>query len=109
MHISLICQTIAYVGRFIDNITIGLDEDSSVDQSFDVLAEQMKTQCQVSGSVQILFETFGYINLASYLFLMRHSVAHATADLKCFRIKLTVFSIGMTFFCYFCILLGPKI
>ena len=47
--------------------------------------------------------------MATYLFLLRYSVAHATADLKCLRLKLTVFSIGMTFLCWLLILTGPKI
>lgn len=105
MHISLVCQTIAYVGRCFDEATIAVDRN----ESFEALAERTKTHCQVSGSIQILFETFGYINLATYLFLLRHSVAHATADLKCVRIKLTAFSVGTSFICWLCILLGPKI
>lgn len=109
MHISLVCQTIAYVLRSIDMMTISLNSEEESQKSFSELSEEERVHCQISGSLQILFETFGYINLATYLFLLRHSVAHATADHKCVRIKLTVFSVGISILCWLCILAGPKI
>ena len=63
----------------------------------------------MSGSIQILFETFGYINLATYLYLLRKSVANVTADLQLIRIKLFLFSFLTTILAWLCIFYGPKI
>ena len=63
----------------------------------------------MSGSIQILFETFGYINLATYLYLLRKSVANVTADLQLIRIKLFLFSFLTTILAWLCIYYGPKI
>ena len=63
----------------------------------------------MSGSIQILFETFGYINLATYLYLLRKSVANVTADLQLIRIKLFLISFLTTILAWLCIFYGPKI
>lgn len=87
MHVSMICQTIACIGRLADMQTI---EDKTVEGETNIheISANLSGYCNLSGTLQILFETFGYINLATYLFLLRHSVSNATADLKCLRIKL---------------------
>ena len=105
MHTSLLCQTIAYSLRCLDMASI------SYDKEIHISALQIKedSYCSMSGSIQILFETFGYILLASYLFLLRSSVTNATADLGCLRIKLLCIAISLTLVAWLGILKGPKI
>lgn len=104
MHVSLMCQTVAYVGRWTDLVTI-----DSQDKTFEELQMENAQYCKFSGSLQIIFETFGYVNLASYLFLLRHSVSNATADLSGLRLKLFLSCLGITLVAWLCILAGPKI
>ena len=105
MHVSMFCQTVAYVGRWTDLAYIQVEEG----EEFGEVEARYSGYCKVSGSIQILFETFGYIMLASYLFLLRQSVSHATADLSCLRIKLLGGGLTITFLAWIIILTGPKI
>ena len=86
MHISMMSQTIAYIGRCSDMAFIQVSQGAGTD--FANVSDEYSGYCAISAQVQILFETFGYINMASYLFLLRHSVTNATANLTCLRIKL---------------------
>ena len=105
LHVSLLCQTVAYIGRCADMATISFDNNVNID----VLQISEESYCDWSGSLQILFETFGYILLATYLYLLRSSVTNATADLKCLRVKLQVFAFSTTFAAWLLIMKGPKL
>lgn len=105
MHISLLCQTIAYIAKCMDMLVISFNKSTHIS----ALQVRDETYCQISGSVQILFESFGYILLATYLYLLRSSVTNATADLGCLRVKLSCFAMSMSLLVWFFILTGPKI
>jgi len=105
LHVSLLCQTIAYIGRCIDLAALRPEQKVNIAE----LQVSCANYCDWSASIQIFFESFGYMNLASYLYLLRASATNATANLSCLRVKLLVTVVSISLLAILCMVHGPKL
>ena len=68
LHVSLVCQATGLGIETADSLRI--NEQSA------------HSECFISGSLEIILRTFGYVSLTQYLRILRYSATHPTANLK---------------------------
>ena len=90
LHFTLTSLFAAYLLKVTDILVVRQKQDI-------VEAKYQETYggyCAVSGGAQIFLEAFAYLNLISYLVILRMSVAEATLNFSKVKAKYTAFSIG---------------